>query len=393
MSRSEFLSFSPPYLGQEEIDEVLDTLRSGWITTGPKARRFEEEFAAYVGAPAAVGVSSGTAAMQVALTAMGVGPGDAVITTPMTFCSTVHVIEQVGASPVLVDVDRSSLNIDPDRVDQVLGTRDDIAALLPVHMAGQVCDLDSLYELAGRNDSFVVEDAAHALPARHGGSMVGAIRGGLPGHAVCFSFYATKNLTTGEGGMITSTPELSDLMRTWSLHGMSRDALDRYEEGGSWFYEVTHPGLKANLTDVQAAIGLQQLKRLDWMHSRRTEVADAYTKAFDGVTQVETPLVSGGTTHAWHLYVLRLHLDQLSLDRNRFIAELSRRNIGTSVHFIPIHLHPYYRDKYGYKPEDFPIAHAEYLRSVSLPLHPGLTDQDVQDVIEAVMDVVATHTS
>jgi dTDP-4-amino-4,6-dideoxygalactose transaminase len=391
MSRADFLSFSPPYLGEEEIDEVVDALRSGWITSGPKVKHFEEQFSAFIGSPASVAVSSGTAAMQVSLAAMGVGPGDHVITTPMTFASTVHVIEQVGATPVLVDIDPLTLDIDPAGVQRVLDSNHEVAAILPVHMAGQACDMDSIYELATEHECIVVEDAAHSLPARVGDRMIGQIREDLRGHAVCFSFYATKNLTTGEGGMITASPVLADELRVWALHGMSRDAYKRYEQGGSWFYEVVRPGFKANMTDIQAAMGIHQLARLEWMHARRTEIAALYTDAFSEINELQPPVPATGTSHAWHLYVLRLHLEQLTIDRDGFIRELTDRNIGTSVHFIPIHLHPYYRDRYGYSPQDFPVAYSEYLKTISLPLHPGLSDSDVRDVIDAVIDVVERH--
>ena len=390
MLRSSFLAFSPPFLGVEEIEEVVDALRSGWITSGPKVRRFEEEFASYVDAPSALAVSSGTAAMQVSLAAMGIGPGDRVITSPMTFSSTVHVIEQVGAKPLLVDIDPMSLNIAPDGVAAAL-ERGPAAALLPVHMAGQPCEMDELYALASDHGCCVVEDAAHALPARMGGHLVGTIRDDLPGHAVCFSFYATKNLTTGEGGMITTTPPTAEEARIWALHGMSRDAFNRYEQGGSWFYEVVRPGFKANMTDMQAAIGIHQLARLDSTHARRTEIAATYAQAFGELDEVQVPSQIPGTGHAWHLYILRLHLDRLRIDRDEFITELGKRNIGSSVHFIPIHLHPYYRDRYGFKPHDFPVALGEFKRSISLPLHPGLSAEDVDDVIWAVTDIVESH--
>lgn len=389
MTRPDFLPFSPPFLGDEEIAAVAETLRSGWITTGPKVKSFEEQFAAYVEAPGALAVSSGTAAMQVALATLGVKGGDYVITSPMTFCSTVHVIEQAGAIPLLVDIDAATLNLDPVAVQATLEENAQrVAVLLPVHMGGHPCEMSSIAELALRNGCKIVEDAAHALPASYGENRIGSLDTRLTGHAVCFSFYATKNLTTGEGGMLTMAPEYLEEARSWSLHGMTHDAHRRYGQEGSWFYEVVRPGYKANMTDIQAAIGLGQLVRLDWMHSRRREIANRYTAAFHESGALQPPTEAARTSHAWHLYVLRLNLETLSIDRDRFIHELAQRKISTSVHFIPIHLHPYYRDRYAFKPTDFPIAFAEFQRMLSLPLHPGLTDSDVNDVIEAVLEVV-----
>ena len=388
--RDSFLPFSPPAIGEDEIDEVLETLRSKWITTGPKVAAFEEEFRAHVRAPAALALSSGTAAMHVALAALGVGQGDEVLTSALTFCSGVHVIEQVGAKPVLVDVDATTLNIDPSAVERALSDSGRPRALMPVHYAGHPCDMDRLIELAASYDLAVIEDAAHALPARYGGRPIGDVSGDVR-RAVCFSFYATKNLTTAEGGMLTGDQELIEESRLLSLHGMSRDAWKRYESHGSWFYEVVRAGFKYNMGDIQGALGLAQLRRLPAMHARRAEVAARYDDALSTLEEVQVPAHSPGIKHAWHLYALRLNLEQLAIDRDVFIDELRARNIGSSVHFIPVHLHPYYRDKYGFSPEDFPVAYNEYLRLVSLPLHPGLRDEDVDDVIEAVSDIVQHH--
>lgn len=392
--RNTFLPFSPPSLGGEEIEEVVDTLRSDWITTGPKVRRFEEEFASFIGAPAALAVSSGTDAMLVGLAALGIGPGDQVITTPMTFCSTVHVIEHLGARPVLVDVEPDTLNMDPARVAEaaehptasVQHSTSLVRAIMPVHLYGHPCDMGAIGELAGEHNLAIVEDAAHALPARFKGQTVGTI-----GTLTAFSFYATKNITTAEGGILTGNTHLIERARIWSLHGMSRDAWKRYSSEGSWYYEVVLPGFKCNMTDIQAAIGLQQLRKLPGFQARRREIVRKYNEAFAQLDALQTPVERPEVESAWHLYVIRLHLEVLRIDRGRFIEELKLRNIGTSVHFIPIHLHPYYRDKYGFKPEDFPVACREYQRIVSLPLYPRMTDQDVEDVIEAVWDVVSKY--
>lgn len=379
--RSTFLDFSPPSIGKEEIAEVVDTLQTDWITTGPKASRFEQEFAGFIGAPAALAVSSATDAMQVALAALGIRAGDEVITSTMTFCSTVHVIEHLAAKPVLVDVEHDTLCMDPEKAKAAVTPR--TKGIMPVHLYGHPCDMDSILETASHHRLFVLEDAAHSLPARYRGRMVGTI-----GTATAFSFYATKNLTTAEGGMLTGSPELIQQARMWSLHGMSRDAYKRYTAEGSWYYEVVLPGFKCNMTDIQASLGLQQLKKLPAFQERRRQVVERYSATFSQLPELQVPVERSGCESAWHLYVIRLNPEMLRIDRGRFIEELKARNIGTSVHFIPVHLHPYYREKYGYKPEDFPIAYENYRRIISLPLHPRLTDRDVDDVIEAVVDVI-----
>jgi dTDP-4-amino-4,6-dideoxygalactose transaminase len=391
-SRSEFLPFSPPLIGQEEIDEVAESLRSGWITTGPKAAVFEEAFRRVVGAERALALNSGTAALHLGLVALGIGPDDVVISTPMTFASCIHVIEHTGARPVLADVEAETLNIDPKAVDKAFTGQSSrrVKALIPVHLYGQPCDMDALTELAGAYGTGIVEDAAHSLPASYKGTMIGAADKKHPRRLVAFSFYATKNLTTGEGGMLTGPSDMIDKARVWSLHGMSRDAYKRYSAEGSWFYEVVAPGFKYNMSDIQAAIGIAQLARLGAMQRRRAEIVGLYAEGLAQLEALTLPAPRPDVQHAWHLYVVRLNLDQLTIDRSRFIEELQRRNIGTSVHFIPVHLHPYYRDKYGYKPDDFPVAYREYQRIVSLPLYPRMTDQDAADVIEAVHDVATT---
>jgi dTDP-4-amino-4,6-dideoxygalactose transaminase len=395
--RNTFLPFSPPSIGEEEIAEVVDTLRSDWLTTGPKVKQFEREFASFVGAPAALAVSSCTSALHLALVTLGIGPGDAVITTPMTFCSGVNVIEHAGARPILVDVEPDTLNIDAARVEEALkrlskqrgGVR--VKAILPVHLYGHACDMEALLQIAEEYGLEVIEDAAHALPAKYKGRMIGAPAAASKVRVLsCYSFYATKNLTTGEGGMLTGPPELVEEARIWGLHGMSRDAWKRYSSEGSWHYEVVRAGFKCNMTDMQAAIGLHQLKKLEGFHARRREIVRRYNAAFSPLEEFQTPVERPEVEHAWHLYVLRLNPERLALPRNRFIEDLRARNIGASVHFIPIHLHPYYRNKYGYRPEDFPVAYHEYQGIVSLPLFSKMSDQDVEDVIEAVCGTVTS---
>lgn len=395
--RSEFLPFSPPTLFDEDLAEVLDTLRSDWITTGPKTKLFEEHFAEYVHSPLAIAVASCTDALQVALAALGVGPGDAVFTTTMTFCSTVHVIEHLGATPVLVDIEPDTLNLSAsclaDAIDRVSREgRLSPKAVIPVHYGGHPCDMDSIDAIAAQHGLAIVEDAAHAFPAAVGDRMIGdpTAPDGVT-RAVAFSFYATKNLTTAEGGMLTGPPDFIAEARLWSLHGMSRDAWKRYGKGGSWFYEVVRPGFKCNMTDIQASLGLHQLTRLAELQERRQAVVEIYQEGFADLHSIELPTELPGYRSAWHLYPIRLHLDQLKIDRSAFIDELARYNIGTSVHFIPVHTHPYYRDRYDYKPDDFPVAWNEFQRLISLPLNPRMKPDDARDVVDAVLEIARTN--
>ena len=306
------------------------------------------------------------------------------ITTPLTFTASVNVIEHVGARPVLVDVEPDTLNIDPSAVARAVTPR--TRAILPVHYAGHPVNLDAIQAVARAAGLAVIEDAAHAIPARYKGRPIGS--GDNP---VAFSFYATKNLTTAEGGMLTGAAPFLERARVLSLHGMSRDAWRRYDKGGSWRYEVLAPGFKYNMTDIQASLGLWQLRKLAGFQERRRDVVRLYGDAFRDEDALELPVERPDVQHAWHLYVLRLRPDMLRIGRDQFIDELTGRNIGTSVHFIPIHLHPYYRDKYGYAPDDFPVALGNFERLLSLPLHPGLTDDAVADVTEAVLDVVRAY--
>lgn len=386
-----FIPFHIPSVGDEEIQEVEATLRSGWLTTGPRALQFEQEFGAYVGCPNAVAVSSCTAGLHVALAALGLGRGDEVITTPLTFCSTVHTILQVNAKPVLADVGPDG-NIDPEEIAKAITSR--TRAIVAVHLAGLPCDMSAIWDLARRHGLFVIEDAAHAAGSRYHDDPIGtaAPEGSAEGSdAVVFSFYATKNMTTGEGGMITTPREsLAARMRVLSLHGMSRDAWNRYTESGRWYYEVVDTGFKYNLTDIQAALGIHQLRKLESFIETRTRYAQIYNRAFAGLEQVEVPLGNPRTRHSWHLYILRLNLDQLSISRDDFIEELRRRGVGTSVHFIPIPLHPYFaRLSLGERP--CPRALSLYSRSVSLPLYPAMTEEQVHYVADCVTEILASR--
>ncbi|UCF79338.1 MAG: DegT/DnrJ/EryC1/StrS aminotransferase family protein [Candidatus Eiseniibacteriota bacterium] len=383
--RKEFLPFSLPMLGDEEKAEVLKVLDSGWITTGPRAFEFEKKVAAYVGASEAVALSSCTAALHVSLAVLGVGPGDEVITSTLTFCSTANVIIHLGAKPVLVDVRSDTLGMDPVEVEKKMTAK--TKAIIPVHYAGHPCRMDDIDSLAASRSVPVVEDAAHALGAEYRGKKIGSLS-----RLTCFSFYPIKNITTAEGGAITlNDRELADKIRLYSLHGMSKDAWKRYSSRGAWYYEVLYPGFKYNLTDLQAALGLHQMDRLDGFLARREHIASLYDEAFSECEEVSSLHVERDVKHARHLYPILLNLEKLSIDRGRFIDELRAENIGTTVNFVPVHMHPYYRDTFGYGPGDFPVAEDAYERVISIPLYPRMTDEDANDVMEAVKKVASHH--
>ncbi len=382
------VAFHRPSIGSEEEREVLDTLRSGWITTGPKTKRFEQEFAAYVGASHALAVAHCTGALHLALFALGIGPGDEVITTPFTFTATAEVMSYLGAKPVFVDIDPGTFNINPARIEETLesGKHKRVRALLPVHFAGQACDMDRLQALARQYSLKIVEDAAHAVGSTRQMEGRGTTKIGTTGDLTCFSFYATKNITSAEGGMITTEdPAIAEKIAIASLHGMNRDAWKRYDNSGSWYYEIHDLGFKYNLSDVHAAIGLAQLKRADDFTRRRGDIAHAYNEAFRSEPALQAPYVEPGVGHAWHLYVLRLRLDRLKIGRNEFVELLRSRGVGTSVHCIPLHTMHFYQRQYGYRTGDFPITEEIYSRCLSLPIYPAMSDGDRDYVIETVL--------
>lgn len=427
VKRKEFLSFALPDIDGTELEEVKDTLSSGWLTTGPKTHLFAKEFAAYVGAQQAIPVNSCTAAMHLALEAIGIGAGDFVITSPYTFAATAEVIRYFHATPIFVDVDPDTLNLDPQRLFETVndirqctkngrtprtvavsralsnGLRKTIGeiprtgrvkAIIPVHFAGLPADMDAIKTIAADYNLAIVEDAAHAFPAKYKGDFIGKHPkpGAISNHGwfTCFSFYATKTITTGEGGMIcTSDEALADRCRTMALHGISKDAWNRYTSEGSWYYEIVAPGYKYNMTDIAAAIGLAQLRKSDQMWLRRQEIAARYNEVFGPLEALQIPSDRDDCQHAWHIYLIRLNPKQLQIDRVDFIKELKRLNIGTSVHFIPLHIHPYYRKTYGYLPSDFPIAFQQYSLAISLPIYSKMNDQDVDDVLNSVLKVVS----
>jgi len=376
-----FLPFAQPDIGDEEIAEVVDTLRSGWVTTGPKAQRFEVDFAAFLGDPSlhCLAVNSATAGLHLALEALGVGPGDEVITTTHTFTATAEVVRYLGADVVLVDIDPDTLCISPAAVEAAITPR--TKAIVPVHYAGLAADMPALQELAHRHGLKVVEDAAHALPTTCAGRLVGT----LGSDATVFSFYANKTITTGEGGMlVTRDAALAARARTMRLHGMSRDAFDRFTATvPSWYYEIVAPGFKYNLTDIAAALGLQQLKKARRFQQRRAALAALYDEALAGLPVLLPPQPRAGDTHAWHLYVLRL-ADGAGIARGRLIERLFEAGIGCSVHYIPLHLQPYWRDRYGLQPAQFPASQHAFERCLSLPLYSRMLDADVARVAAAL---------
>jgi dTDP-4-amino-4,6-dideoxygalactose transaminase len=431
--RTEFLPFALPDIDGDELEQVKQVLQSGWLTTGAKTVEFEKAFASYLGAKHAIALNSCTAAMHLALEAVKLQPGDFVLTSPYTFAATAEVIRYFNAVPVFVDVERDTLNIDPEKltetiqdlqqaiggstprtsaVKRALAQSDPdtlrsavVRAVMPVHIAGHPCQVDRIYEIAAQYDMAIIEDAAHSLPARYKGHLIGApvndkfsskipANKKPPSFITCFSFYATKTLTTGEGGMlVTEDDDLAERCRIMSLHGISKDAWKRYTSEGSWYYEIIAPGFKYNMTDVASALGVAQFRKLERMMKRRKDIAQKYNEAFSSLAEFEIPTVRKDVDHSWHLYMLRLNPDRMRLPSNsktgirgEFIQDLKRRNIGTSVHFIPLHLHPYYRDLYGYRPEDFPVALGQFERAVSLPIYSRMSDVDVEDVITAVKE-------
>ncbi|HXI03611.1 MAG TPA: DegT/DnrJ/EryC1/StrS family aminotransferase [Candidatus Saccharimonadales bacterium] len=374
--------FCRPDVTEEEIQEVVRAIRSGWITTGPKVREFEEAFARRIGAPWAVAVSSCTAGLHLSLAALGCGPGDEVITSTNTFTATAASIVQTGARPVLVDIEEDTFNIDPARVEEAITDR--TRAIVPVHIAGHPAEMDRILESAASRRIPVIEDAAHSLPAAFRGRTIGTLS-----DLTCFSFYATKNLTTGEGGMITGAgEELHEKVALLGYHGMSRDGWKRYTSQGSWAYDILAHGFKYNLSDIAASMGLGQLARLDGMQERRRAIVARYDEAFASLDPVIRPVARPHVEHAWHLYVIRIRPEALTIDRDELIRRLAERKIGTSVHFIPLHRHTYYRESLGLSAGSFPVAERVFSTCVSLPLFPSMTGEEVDRVIGAVREII-----
>ena len=380
--KAKFLPYHLPSIGEEEIEAVVETLRSGWLTTGAKVRQFEEDFKVKVGARHAVALNSCTAALHLALEAIGVKPGDEVIVPTMTFAATGEVVTYLGAKPVLIDCCYDDLTLDITQIEKLITPK--TKAIIPVHFAGHPCEMIPLMEIAKAYNLKVIEDAAHCLPAWYQGVPIGAI-----GDITCFSFYATKTITTGEGGMATTQNEVwAERMRMMSLHGISRNAWSRYSANGSWSYDICHAGHKYNLTDLAASLGIEQLKKCEQFQKTREHYAGMYTQGFRDLPEIMCPSVARNVQHSWHLYVIQLDLDHLRIGRDEFIEQMKSYNVGTSVHFIPLHLHPFYQHTYGYQPGDFPTAGGCFERIISLPIYPMMTEADVEYVIDVVHEII-----
>src|SRR5579872_489052 len=382
--RDTLLPYGRQSVTEEDIGAVVAVLRSDWLTTGPKVDEFEEAFAARVGASYAVSFSSGTAALHGAVFAADLKPGDEAITTPLTFAATANCVLYQGATPVFADVDETTLNLDPEKAAKCITSR--TKALLPVDFAGHPADLDAFLALAERHGLTVIEDAAHALGAEYRQRGVGGIS-----HMTVFSFHPVKHLTTGEGGMVTTqNAKFAEKLRHFRNHGISSDARRRQSEG-QWHYEMVALGYNYRLTDIGCALGLQQLPRLDANLARRRKIAKCYNDAFDGLTGVIVPRVRDDVNHAWHLYPIRIEANKFSAGRGELFRALRAENIGVNVHYIPVHLHPYYRDRFGFRGGEFPLAEQAYEEMISLPMFHGMNDQDVSDVIHALRKVVHAY--
>jgi len=379
--RNDFLVFGSPKIEQPEIDEVVECLKSGWIGTGPRVHKFENDFCDYIGSKYALALNSCTAALHLSMLVSGVSLGDEVITTPMTFAATSNAILHTGAKPIFVDIEKDSMNIDPNLIENAITPK--TKAILPVHFAGRPCKMDHIMEIAQKNNLLVIEDAAHAIEAEYKDKKIGNI-----GDMTCFSFYVTKNLVTGEGGMITTNnEEWSQKIKVFGLHGMSKDAWKRFGDESYKHYQVVAPGFKYNMMDIQASLGIHQLERIGKNFERRKEIWNIYNKAFEDLP-FDIPFEEKDTVHARHLYTLLLDIEKLKTSRDEFMSALRRENIGTGVHYISLHLQTYYKETFGFKKDDFPNSAYISERTVSIPFSAKLTEKDVQDVIDAIAKVI-----
>ncbi|MCX7829470.1 MAG: DegT/DnrJ/EryC1/StrS family aminotransferase [Acidobacteria bacterium] len=380
--------FFRPLIEKEEIDEVLDTLKSGWLTTGPKAKRFEEEFAKAVKAPYAIAVNSCTAALHLALEALHLKSDQAVLVPTMTFAATAEVVRYLNAQPILVDVHPDTLQIDLfDAENRLIKSKKEVVGIIPVHIGGMMVNMEEVNNFAKKHNLWVVEDAAHSFPAawRKSEKDKWKVCGEGGSEVTCFSFYANKTITTGEGGMATThKSELAERMRIMSLHGISKDAWKRFSSSGSWYYEIIALGFKYNLTDVAASIGIHQLKKAGNFRKKREQVAKKYLEDMKNLDEIELPPTDKNRIHSWHLFYIKLNINKLSIGRNEFIEKLKENGIITSVHWMPLHLHPYYKDVYGYKKSDFETASKVYPRLISLPIFPDMREEEIDYVVKNV---------
>ena len=382
---NDFLLFHKPFISEDEINEIVDTVKSGWLSMGPKTIRFEEEFNKYIGSNQSIAVNSWTAAGHLTLEAFGINRGDEVIVPTMTFPATAEIVCYLGARPVLVDVSEDTLNISVKEIEKAITPR--TKAIIPVHYGGQPCDMDEILELARRYNLRVMEDAAHSLPAIYKGRKVGTIS-----EVTCFSFYATKTLSTGEGGMICTNNEyIADRCYIMRLHGINRDAWKRYSEAGAWYYEVVAPGYKYNFTDLQASLGLPQLKKVDYMWECRKKIAKMYIEALKENEYIELHTVKADRQSSWHLFPIRLNLEKLTINRSQMIEELRKLNIGVGVHFMPIHQHLYYKQQFNLSDSDYPVASKMFPRLISLPIYPGMNENHVYKVIQVLSDLLTKY--
>ncbi|MDP6648400.1 MAG: UDP-4-amino-4,6-dideoxy-N-acetyl-beta-L-altrosamine transaminase [Candidatus Woesearchaeota archaeon] len=380
--KKEFIPLTKPTIEENEIEEVIKVLKSGWLTTGPKVTEFEENMQKYLGCKKAIGLSSCTGGLHIALAALGIKKGDEVIVPTYTFAASAHVVAWLGAKPVLVDVEKDTFNIDPKKIKGAI--TDKTKAIIPVHFAGHSCDMDRIMAIAEKHNLYVIEDAAHAIGTDYKGKKIGNF-----GNATAFSFYATKTITTAEGGMVvTNDEELGKKLKRYSYFGVDKDAFNRYADKGNWYYEIVELGYKYNMDNIQGALGLEQLKKLESFIERRRELANLYTSLLKGVPGIIVPLEKEYTKHSYHLYPILLDIENTSMSRDEFIDKLKEHNIGASVHFIPLHLHPYYQKTYDYKKGDFPTAEYLFDREVSLPLYPGMSEEDIRYVAETVREII-----
>ena len=380
--RKDFLLLAKPMIGNEEVNAVIRTLKSGWLTTGPNVKEFEEKMQKYLGCKKAVGLTSCTGGLHIALAALGIGPGDEVIVPTYTFVASAHVVVWLGATPVLVDVEKDTFNIDPNKIEEAITPK--TKAIIPVHFAGHSCDIDKILAIAKKHNLYVIEDAAHAIGTEYKGIKIGNF-----GDATVFSFYVTKTMTTAEGGMVvTNNEELGNKLRRYSYFGVDKDAFNRYSDKGTWYYEIVDLGYKYNMDNIQGALGLEQLNKIDFFIKKRRQLASLYNDLLQKIPGINVPIEKNYTKHTYHLYPILVQSHDKNLKRDQMIEKLKEYNIGTSVHFIPLHLHPYYQKQFGYKKGDFPNAEYLFEREISLPLFPGMSEQDVRYVANALYEIM-----
>jgi len=380
--KEEFIPLTKPTIEEDEIKEVIKVLKSGWLTTGPKVAEFEENMQKYLGCKKAVGLTSCTGGLHIALAALGIKHGDEVIVPTYTFAASAHVVAWLGARPVLVDVEKDTFNIDPKKIEDAI--TDKTKAIIPVHFAGHSCDIDKIMAIAEKHNLYVIEDAAHAIGTDYKGKKIGNF-----GNATAFSFYAIKTITTAEGGMVvTNDKELGKKLKRYSYFGVDKDAFNRYADKANWYYEIIELGYKYNMDNIQGALGVEQLKKLESFIEKRRKLANLYSDLLKGVSGIITPAEKEYTRHSYHLYPILLDIDSISMSRDEFIDKLKEYKVGASVHFIPLHLHPYYQKTYGYKKGDFPTAEYLFYREVSLPLYPRMNEEDVRYVVESIKEII-----